>query len=61
MTNERPEEKVLDFQSKFAESRVRGEGNVKEGADLITVIERTKPDILIGLCGRGGMFTKEHI
>lgn len=56
MTSERPEEKVLDFQRVFAESRVRGEGHVMEGADLLTVIERTKPDILIGLCGKGGMF-----
>ena len=61
MTNERPLEKVLDFQEKFAETRVRCEGNVMEGADLLTVIERAKPDVLIGLCGKGGMFKEEHI
>ena len=32
-----------------------------EGADLLTVIERAQPDVLIGVCGFGGTFREEHI
>ena len=51
MTQERPDEEVMSYQKSFANSRIRCEGNVKEGASLLQVIERAKPDVLIGLCG----------
>jgi malate dehydrogenase (oxaloacetate-decarboxylating)(NADP+) len=32
-----------------------------EGADLLTVIERVQPDVLIGLCGFPNQIREEHV
>lgn len=34
---------------------------MEDGLDLMTVIEKVKPDILLGLSGTGGAFKEEHI
>lgn len=43
---------VMPFQKKFADARQ----DMKDGLDLMRVIEEVKPDILIGLSGVGGLF-----
>ncbi|MFO7647774.1 NAD-dependent malic enzyme [Halomonas campaniensis] len=50
---------LRDFQSRLAHDPVLTEG--WQGQDLVETIRRIRPTVLIGVCGRPGIFTEEVV